>query len=120
MMFAAMILWVCVAVYLFGRALAYLGALVVAPGWAWMTDTRMWLLLAPFLLPVAFYFYRTDPSALVIVILAFAMLMGWAALFVFRNLLVERSGETARIDRISHISGAALVALLIAVVLAAL
>lgn len=120
MTFLLLALWMGVAVYLFGRSLAYLVALLRSGSWGWLTDTRMWLLLAPFLLPVAFYFYRADPSALVIVVLAFAMLMGWAALFVFRNLVSERRDDTTRIDRMSHLSGAGLLVLLIAVVVLAL
>lgn len=112
-----LIVWLGIAAYLFGRSLTYLAALLAAPTWQWMADTRMWLLLAPFLLPVAFYFYRADPSALVIVVLAFAMLLGWAALFVFRTLLSEVRDDTVRIDRKSHLSGAGLLVMLIAVVL---
>lgn len=112
-----LILWLCVAAYLFGRSLAYLWALLMGPTWGWITDARLWLLPVPFLLPVAFYFYRSDPSALVIVVLTFAMLMGWVALYVFRNLLGEVQVDTARINRMSHLSGAALVTVLIAVVL---
>ncbi|WP_299688355.1 hypothetical protein [uncultured Tateyamaria sp.] len=111
-------LWLAIAVYLLGRGLAYLIALsAAAPSWQWVVDTRMWLLLAPFLLPVAFYFYRADPSALVIVVLAFAMLIGWSSLYVFRNLLSEMQDDLQRADRRSHVAGAALVVVLIAVVL---
>ena len=112
-----LVLWLGIAAYLLGRSLAYLVALLAAPSRAWIMDARMWLLLAPFLLPVAFYFYRADPSALVIVVLVFAMLMGWSALYVFKTLLGEVHEDVARIRSKSHICGAAFVVLLIAVVL---
>ncbi|WP_415921244.1 hypothetical protein [Tateyamaria sp. SN6-1] len=117
MMVAVLALWLAFAVYLFGRSLAYLAALFALPDWVWIRDARLWLLVAPFLLPVAVYFYQADASALVIVVLAFAMLMGWVALYVFRSLLSEAQDGTARTDRVSHFFGAGAVVFVIAVVL---
>ena len=112
--------WLGVSTYLLGRGLMYLAALLRAPSRHWLRDARLWVLSAPFLLPVAFYFYRADPTALVIVVLAFAMLLGWSALYVFRTLLSEVAEIDARVHRQSHVAGAAVVAMFLAVVLWAL
>lgn len=117
---ALLVLWLGAAAYLLGRGLAYLTALIARPGWGWVTDVRMALLLAPFVLPVALYFYRSDPAARVIVLLAFVMLLGWCTLYVFRTLYSEAQDSSARVNRMSHWVGLGLGLGLVLVVLASI
>ena len=119
-MAVVLVLWLLCSAYLLGRGLIYLAALIAGPAWGWVLDKRMALLFVPFLLPLAILFYGNDPAAHVIVGLAFVLTLGWAALYVFKSLLHEVVLDRTRVDRWSHVGGAALAVAGIVVALVAL
>ena len=117
MIFGLLLAWLAVSAFLLGRGMAYLAALLGGADWHWMQDRRIALLLVPLLVPLALVFYSVEPAAMVLVVLAFAMFVGWCCDHVFRALFTERHTDTAGHARRARWIGALCAVLTVLVVL---